>query len=102
MFVASMVLQKLFCHHPSNVCAFLKFFLIFLQQGVTVVNVSATTFPQTLDWLHGYLLQVYLFYIQCRVKAFLIFTLFWIILSLAIVFLYAVYRKRYFFGVQYK
>ncbi|KAH9647757.1 P-loop containing nucleoside triphosphate hydrolases superfamily protein [Citrus sinensis] len=29
----------------------------FKSQGVTVVNVSATTFPQTLDWLHGYLLQ---------------------------------------------
>ncbi|MBA0735548.1 hypothetical protein Gogos_019387, partial [Gossypium gossypioides] len=26
-------------------------------QGLTVVNVAATTFPQTLDWLHGYLLQ---------------------------------------------
>lgn len=73
MFVASMVLQKLFCNHPSNVCAFLKFLLIFLQQGVTVVNVSATTFPQTLDWLHGYLLQVYLFYIQCLCKGFLDF-----------------------------
>ncbi|PON51026.1 P-loop containing nucleoside triphosphate hydrolase [Parasponia andersonii] len=30
----------------------------FKSQGLTVVNVSATTFPQTLDWLHGYLLQV--------------------------------------------
>jgi len=29
-----------------------------MLQGLTVVNVSATTFPQTLDWLHGYLLQV--------------------------------------------
>ncbi|XP_038992307.1 uncharacterized protein LOC120115767 isoform X2 [Hibiscus syriacus] len=29
----------------------------FESQGLTVVNVSATTFPQTLDWLHGYLLQ---------------------------------------------
>lgn len=29
----------------------------FTSQGMTVVNVSATTFPQTLDWLHGYLLQ---------------------------------------------
>ncbi|KAF3780631.1 2-phosphoglycerate kinase [Nymphaea thermarum] len=29
----------------------------FETQGLTVVNVSATTFPQTLDWLHGYLLQ---------------------------------------------
>lgn len=29
----------------------------FESQGLTVVNNSATTFPQTLDWLHGYLLQ---------------------------------------------
>ncbi|XP_022771842.1 uncharacterized protein LOC111314595 isoform X2 [Durio zibethinus] len=29
----------------------------FKSRGLTVVNVSATTFPQTLDWLHGYLLQ---------------------------------------------
>ncbi|GAV68087.1 AAA_17 domain-containing protein [Cephalotus follicularis] len=33
----------------------------FKSQGLTVVNISATTFPQTLDWLHGYLLQVLLF-----------------------------------------
>ncbi|KAG6782623.1 hypothetical protein POTOM_012033 [Populus tomentosa] len=30
----------------------------FKSQGLTVANISATTFPQTLDWLHGYLLQV--------------------------------------------
>ncbi|XP_057834860.1 uncharacterized protein LOC131045309 isoform X1 [Cryptomeria japonica] len=29
----------------------------FESQGMTVVNISATTFPQTLDWLHNYLLQ---------------------------------------------
>ncbi|KAK4285147.1 hypothetical protein QN277_001885 [Acacia crassicarpa] len=29
----------------------------FKSQGLTVVNVSATTFPQTLDRLHNYLLQ---------------------------------------------
>ncbi|CAN7080302.1 unnamed protein product [Brassica oleracea var. botrytis] len=29
----------------------------FNSQGVTVVNISATTFPKTLDWLHNYLLQ---------------------------------------------
>ncbi|XP_058104453.1 uncharacterized protein LOC131248269 isoform X3 [Magnolia sinica] len=29
----------------------------FGSQGLTVVNISATTFPQTLDWLHSYLLQ---------------------------------------------
>ncbi|RYR48933.1 hypothetical protein Ahy_A07g035048 [Arachis hypogaea] len=29
----------------------------FTSQGLTVVNVSATTFPKTLDWLHNHLLQ---------------------------------------------
>ncbi|KAL3524151.1 hypothetical protein ACH5RR_016985 [Cinchona calisaya] len=29
----------------------------FKSRGLTVVNISATTFPQTLDWLHNYLLQ---------------------------------------------
>ncbi|KAG5249160.1 hypothetical protein OIU76_004177 [Salix suchowensis] len=29
----------------------------FKSQGLTVANISATTFPQTLDWLHGHLLQ---------------------------------------------
>ncbi|XP_011018342.1 PREDICTED: uncharacterized protein LOC105121415 isoform X2 [Populus euphratica] len=29
----------------------------FKSQGLTVANISATTFPQILDWLHGYLLQ---------------------------------------------
>lgn len=29
----------------------------FKTQGLTVVDISATTFPQTLDWLHNYLLQ---------------------------------------------
>lgn len=29
-----------------------------MEQGLTVANISATTFPQTLDWLHAYLLQV--------------------------------------------
>ncbi|KAF3433161.1 hypothetical protein FNV43_RR24263 [Rhamnella rubrinervis] len=28
-----------------------------MSRGLTVVNISATTFPQTLDWLHAYLLQ---------------------------------------------
>ncbi|KAL9249748.1 hypothetical protein AKJ16_DCAP17121 [Drosera capensis] len=33
--------------------------------GLTVVNISsATTFPQTLDWLHSYLLQEYLLYLM--------------------------------------
>ncbi|KAG0570215.1 hypothetical protein M758_6G139700 [Ceratodon purpureus] len=30
----------------------------FERQGMTVVNLSATTFPQTLDWMHSYLLEV--------------------------------------------
>jgi hypothetical protein len=30
----------------------------FESQGMTVVNVSATTFSKTMDWLHSYLLQV--------------------------------------------
>ncbi|KAF5457686.1 hypothetical protein F2P56_021773 [Juglans regia] len=29
----------------------------FESQGLTVADISATTFPQTLDWLHSYLLQ---------------------------------------------
>ncbi|KAG0631893.1 hypothetical protein M758_1G287600 [Ceratodon purpureus] len=29
----------------------------FESQGMTVVNLSATTFPQTLDWMHSYLLE---------------------------------------------
>ncbi|KAL8151307.1 hypothetical protein V2J09_021115 [Rumex salicifolius] len=29
----------------------------FESQGLSIVNISATTFPQTLDWLHNYLLQ---------------------------------------------
>lgn len=29
----------------------------FKSQGHTIVNISATAFPQTLDWLHSYLLQ---------------------------------------------
>ncbi|RWW71760.1 hypothetical protein BHE74_00020474 [Ensete ventricosum] len=31
---------------------------LIVGQGMTVVNISATTFPQTLDRLHSYLLQV--------------------------------------------
>ncbi|CAI0380929.1 unnamed protein product [Linum tenue] len=29
----------------------------FTSQGLTVANISARTFPQTLDWLHGYPFQ---------------------------------------------
>lgn len=35
-------------------------FLCSYVQGLTVVNISATTFPQALDWLHNHLLQVHL------------------------------------------
>lgn len=42
--------------------SFLIYYFFFLLQGLTVVNISATTFPQTLDWLHSYLLQVWASY----------------------------------------
>ncbi|KAF0935825.1 hypothetical protein E2562_036309 [Oryza meyeriana var. granulata] len=32
-------------------------YLCFESQGLTIVDISANSFPQTLDWLHGYLLQ---------------------------------------------
>jgi len=32
--------------------------VVMVAQGMTVVNVSATTFSKTMDWLHSYLLQV--------------------------------------------
>jgi len=32
--------------------------VVMVVQGMTVVNVSATTFSKTMDWLHSYLLQV--------------------------------------------
>lgn len=70
-------IQDYLCSFNSQVSAFMSFefhfifelahglslvsYLSFLfQQGLTVVNISATTFPQTLDWLHGYLLEVLL------------------------------------------
>ncbi|WVZ56944.1 hypothetical protein U9M48_007405 [Paspalum notatum var. saurae] len=31
----------------------------FESQGLTIVDISANSFPQTLDWLHSYLLQGY-------------------------------------------
>lgn len=37
---------------------FIRWGYILYWQGLTVVNISATTFPQTLDWLHNHLLQV--------------------------------------------
>ncbi|KAK8489773.1 hypothetical protein V6N13_096415 [Hibiscus sabdariffa] len=41
----------------TNLKTIQNYLCSFKSQGLTVVNVSATTFSQTLDWLHGYLLQ---------------------------------------------
>ncbi|XP_057475181.1 uncharacterized protein LOC130763304 isoform X2 [Actinidia eriantha] len=41
----------------SNLKMIQDYLCSFKSQGLTVVNISATTFPQTLDWLHSYLLQ---------------------------------------------
>ncbi|XP_031389937.1 uncharacterized protein LOC116202499 isoform X2 [Punica granatum] len=41
----------------SNLKTIQDYLCSFKSQGMTVVNISATTFPQTLDWLHSYLLQ---------------------------------------------
>ncbi|KAK7258222.1 hypothetical protein RIF29_32768 [Crotalaria pallida] len=41
----------------SNLKTLQDYLCSFTSQGLTVVNVSATTFPQTLDWLHNHLLQ---------------------------------------------
>ncbi|KAG8381532.1 hypothetical protein BUALT_Bualt06G0131500 [Buddleja alternifolia] len=41
----------------SNLKTIQDYVCSFNSQGLTVVNVSATTFHQTLDWLHNYLLQ---------------------------------------------
>ncbi|KAL5745993.1 hypothetical protein ACOSP7_027139 [Xanthoceras sorbifolium] len=41
----------------SNLKTIQDYLCSFNSQGSKVVNISATTFPQTLDWLHGYLLQ---------------------------------------------
>ncbi|KAG9452302.1 hypothetical protein H6P81_005206 [Aristolochia fimbriata] len=41
----------------SNLKIIQDYLCSFESQGLTVVNISATTFPQTLDWLHSYLLQ---------------------------------------------
>ncbi|CAL9037998.1 unnamed protein product, partial [Musa banksii] len=42
----------------SNLKIIQEYLCSFESQGMTVVNISATTFPQTLDRLHSYLLQV--------------------------------------------
>uniref|UniRef100_A0A5B6ZC60 2-phosphoglycerate kinase n=1 Tax=Davidia involucrata TaxID=16924 RepID=A0A5B6ZC60_DAVIN len=41
----------------SNLKTIQDYLCSFKSQGLTVVNISAKTFPQTLDWLHSYLLQ---------------------------------------------
>ncbi|KAK8485146.1 hypothetical protein V6N12_038276, partial [Hibiscus sabdariffa] len=41
----------------TNLKTIQNYLCSFKSQGLTVVNLSATTFSQTLDWLHGYLLQ---------------------------------------------
>lgn len=41
----------------SNLNTIQDYLCSFKSLGLTVVNISATTFPQTLDWLHNYLLQ---------------------------------------------
>ncbi|XP_047328057.1 uncharacterized protein LOC124931594 [Impatiens glandulifera] len=41
----------------SNLKVTQDYLCSFKSQGLTVVNISSTTFPQTLDWLHSHLLQ---------------------------------------------
>ncbi|TYJ06146.1 hypothetical protein E1A91_A12G213700v1 [Gossypium mustelinum] len=41
----------------TNLKSIQNYLCSFKSQGLTVVNLSATTFSQTLDWLHGYILQ---------------------------------------------
>ncbi|XP_020094113.1 uncharacterized protein LOC109714096 isoform X1 [Ananas comosus] len=41
----------------SNLKIIQDYLCSFESQGLTVINISATTFPQTLDWLHSYFLQ---------------------------------------------
>nr|GME00654.1 2-phosphoglycerate kinase [Ipomoea batatas] len=41
----------------SNLKTIQNYLCSFSSQGLTVVNISANTFPQTLEWLHNYLLQ---------------------------------------------
>ncbi|XP_024970678.1 uncharacterized protein LOC112509773 [Cynara cardunculus var. scolymus] len=41
----------------SNLKTIQDYLCSFQSQGLTVTNISATTFPQTLDWLHNHLLQ---------------------------------------------
>ncbi|OIT19112.1 hypothetical protein A4A49_42364 [Nicotiana attenuata] len=41
----------------TNLMTIQDYLCSFTSQGLTVVDVSAATFPQTLDWLHNYLLE---------------------------------------------
>ncbi|KAM0909382.1 hypothetical protein ACQ4PT_014842 [Festuca glaucescens] len=41
----------------SNLKLIQDYLCSFESQGLTIVDISANSFPQTLDWLHGYLLQ---------------------------------------------
>ncbi|XP_008802818.1 uncharacterized protein LOC103716556 isoform X3 [Phoenix dactylifera] len=41
----------------SNLKTIQDYLCSFESQGLTVAHISATTFPQTLDWLHNFLLQ---------------------------------------------
>ncbi|KAK9914018.1 hypothetical protein M0R45_037817 [Rubus argutus] len=41
----------------SNVKTIQDYLCSFNSKGMTVLNLSAATFAQTLDWLHGYLLE---------------------------------------------
>ncbi|XP_020535901.1 uncharacterized protein LOC105636435 isoform X2 [Jatropha curcas] len=41
----------------TNLKTIRNYLCSFKSQGLTVANISATTFTQTLDWLHGHILQ---------------------------------------------
>ncbi|KAK1429952.1 hypothetical protein QVD17_12320 [Tagetes erecta] len=41
----------------SNLKTIQDYLCSFKSQGLTVANISTTTFPQTIDWLHNHLLQ---------------------------------------------
>ncbi|XP_008802820.1 uncharacterized protein LOC103716556 isoform X4 [Phoenix dactylifera] len=54
----------------SNLKTIQDYLCSFESQGLTVAHISATTFPQTLDWLHNFLLQelTWIFQLQCIEK----------------------------------
>ncbi|GMH08777.1 hypothetical protein Nepgr_010617 [Nepenthes gracilis] len=51
----------------SNLKTIQDYLCKFQSQGLTIVNISPTTFPQTLDWLHSYLLQC-IEQVKCRCR----------------------------------